>query len=235
MHAMLIQTETTPNPATLKFLPGQTVMGSGTRDFATPEEAEASPLAEAIFSTGDVEGVFFGRDFISVTAEDVRGSLPVHRGESLRLRVRPPEQLVQPYRLVVGEHAGDLGRLPAGDLDVHGRDQALQLDHIAQRGASQQLAVRFQPADPLAEPQSHHLGRGRRNAKPTHHRLVEVQIFPRLGRQLTQLRRVRPVSLPLRGPAEQVDSRQAAGVMVAQQDLKRSGHGATIPAATKPP
>ena len=68
MNGMLIQTETTPNPATLKFLPGETVMDSGTRDFATPEEAEASPLAEAIFSTGDVEGVFFGRDFISVTA-----------------------------------------------------------------------------------------------------------------------------------------------------------------------
>jgi Fe-S cluster biogenesis protein NfuA len=65
---MLIQTETTPNPATLKFLPGQAVMDHGTRDFATPEEAEASPLAEAIFSTGEVEGVFFGRDFISVTA-----------------------------------------------------------------------------------------------------------------------------------------------------------------------
>ena len=50
---MLIQTETTPNPATLKFLPGQKVMDAGTRDFATPEEAEASPLAEAIFSTGE--------------------------------------------------------------------------------------------------------------------------------------------------------------------------------------
>ena len=68
MGAMLIQTETTPNPATLKFLPGQAVMGSGTRDFATPEDAEASPLAEAIFSIGDVDGVFFGRDFVSVTA-----------------------------------------------------------------------------------------------------------------------------------------------------------------------
>ncbi len=65
---MLIQTESTPNPAALKFLPGQKVMDQGTRDFATPEEAEASPLAEAIFSTGEVEGVFFGRDFISVTA-----------------------------------------------------------------------------------------------------------------------------------------------------------------------
>jgi Fe-S cluster biogenesis protein NfuA len=65
---MLIQTETTPNPATLKFLPGRAVMDHGTRDFATPEDAELSPLAEAIFSTGEVSGVFFGRDFVSVTA-----------------------------------------------------------------------------------------------------------------------------------------------------------------------
>ncbi|MEA3001123.1 MAG: hypothetical protein QOK17_2956 [Sphingomonadales bacterium] len=64
---MLIQTETTPNPSTLKFLPGQRVMDAGTRDFATPQEAEASPLAEALFAAGAVEGVFFGRDFISVT------------------------------------------------------------------------------------------------------------------------------------------------------------------------
>jgi Fe-S cluster biogenesis protein NfuA len=65
---MLIETETTPNPSTLKFLPGRAVMDMGTRDFATPEEAEASPLAEALFTLGDVEGVFFGRDFVSVTA-----------------------------------------------------------------------------------------------------------------------------------------------------------------------
>jgi Fe-S cluster biogenesis protein NfuA len=68
MGAMLIETEATPNPATLKFLPGRAVMDAGTRDFATPEEAEASPLAEALFNLGDVTGVFFGRDFISVTA-----------------------------------------------------------------------------------------------------------------------------------------------------------------------
>lgn len=68
MQVMLIETETTPNPATLKFLPGRSVMDAGTRDFATPEEAEASPLAEALFTLGDVEGVFFGRDFVSVTA-----------------------------------------------------------------------------------------------------------------------------------------------------------------------
>ncbi|WP_253341731.1 NifU family protein [Sphingobium sp. OAS761] len=64
---MLIETETTPNPATVKFLPGRVVMGMGTRDFASPEEADASPLASALFSLGDVTGVFFGGDFISVT------------------------------------------------------------------------------------------------------------------------------------------------------------------------
>jgi Fe-S cluster biogenesis protein NfuA len=68
MAGMLIETEATPNPATLKFLPGRTVMDAGTRDFATPEDAEASPLADALFGLGDVTGVFFGRDFISVTA-----------------------------------------------------------------------------------------------------------------------------------------------------------------------
>jgi len=68
MHVMLIETEATPNPATLKFLPGRAVMDNGTRDFATPEEAAASPLATALFDLGDVTGVFFGRDFVSVTA-----------------------------------------------------------------------------------------------------------------------------------------------------------------------
>jgi Fe-S cluster biogenesis protein NfuA len=68
MTIMLIETEITPNPATLKFLPGRVVMESGTRDFASPEEAEISPLADALYGLGDIEGVFFGRDFISVTA-----------------------------------------------------------------------------------------------------------------------------------------------------------------------
>jgi len=66
---MLIETETTPNPASLKFLPGRAVMGSGgTREFASPEAAEASPLAQALFDTGEVTGVFFGADFVTVTA-----------------------------------------------------------------------------------------------------------------------------------------------------------------------
>jgi Fe-S cluster biogenesis protein NfuA len=65
---MLIETERTPNPATRKFLPGQTVMDAGSRDFPNAESAGASPLAEALFATGLVDGVFFGRDFVSVSA-----------------------------------------------------------------------------------------------------------------------------------------------------------------------
>lgn len=65
---MFIETETTPNPSSLKFLPGRPVMGQGTREFASPEAAEASPLAQAIFDTGEVVNVFFGGDFITVTS-----------------------------------------------------------------------------------------------------------------------------------------------------------------------
>lgn len=68
MRIMFIETETTPNPATLKFLPGEQVMASGTREFTSPEAAEASPLAQALFDLGDVTGVLFGREFVSVTA-----------------------------------------------------------------------------------------------------------------------------------------------------------------------
>jgi Fe-S cluster biogenesis protein NfuA len=65
---MLIRTEQTPNPSTRKFLAGQTVIEAGTRDFPDAESAQASPLAAALFDSGLVEGVFYGHDFISVTA-----------------------------------------------------------------------------------------------------------------------------------------------------------------------
>jgi Fe-S cluster biogenesis protein NfuA len=64
---MFIQTERTPNPATLKFLPGREVMPSGTANFPDSETAEASPLAKSLFEIGDVTGVFFGSDFVTVT------------------------------------------------------------------------------------------------------------------------------------------------------------------------
>jgi Fe-S cluster biogenesis protein NfuA len=67
---MFIQTESTPNPATLKFLPGQTVLDTGTADFPSLEAAATSPLAARIFAVGDVAGVFFGNDFVTVTETD---------------------------------------------------------------------------------------------------------------------------------------------------------------------
>ena len=67
---MFIQTERTPNPATLKFLPGEAVMSSGTADFRDAESAERSPLARRLFQIEDVTGVFFGGDFVSVSKSD---------------------------------------------------------------------------------------------------------------------------------------------------------------------
>ncbi|UZK64779.1 NifU family protein [Sphingomonas sp. M1-B02] len=119
---MLIETEPTPNPATLKFLPGRAVMDMGTRDFATPEEAEASPLADALFGLGDVTGVFFGRDFISVTAApgvewpmlkpDVLGILLDHFSANMPL-FRPGSAA----GIAVPPEAGDYGDNPE-DADI---------------------------------------------------------------------------------------------------------------------
>ncbi|TJZ90458.1 NifU family protein [Paracoccus gahaiensis] len=67
---MFIQTETTPNPATLKFLPGESVLGSGTADFPSPDTGASSPLARRIFAVEGVTGVFLGRDFVTVTKAD---------------------------------------------------------------------------------------------------------------------------------------------------------------------
>ncbi|MFN3143807.1 MAG: NifU family protein [Paracoccaceae bacterium] len=67
---MFIQTESTPNPATLKFLPGQAVLGTGTADFPSAESADASPLARRVFAVDGVAGVFFGTDFVTVTKTD---------------------------------------------------------------------------------------------------------------------------------------------------------------------
>jgi len=69
---MFIQTEATPNPATLKFLPGRPVMESGTAHFVSVGEAARSPLAERLFAVSGVEGVFLGADFITVTKADDR-------------------------------------------------------------------------------------------------------------------------------------------------------------------
>ena len=64
---MFIETEQTPNPATLKFLPGRSVMAQGTADFPSAEVAERSPLAQRLFQVEGVSGVFLGSDFVTVT------------------------------------------------------------------------------------------------------------------------------------------------------------------------
>ena len=85
---MFIQTDTTPNPASLKFLPGRVVMEKGTTDFRSVEEANSSLLAQNLFKIEGVEGVFFGSDFISITKSEnfdwqilkpsVLGAISVH-------------------------------------------------------------------------------------------------------------------------------------------------------------
>lgn len=67
---MFIQTEETPNPATLKFLPGRTLMSEGTADFKSKEEAAKSPLALKLFEIDGVKSVFFGADFITVSKKE---------------------------------------------------------------------------------------------------------------------------------------------------------------------
>jgi Fe-S cluster biogenesis protein NfuA len=67
---MFIQTEATPNPATLKFLPGKPVLESGTLDMPTKQAASQSPLAARLFDIPNIGGVFYGSDFISVTKTD---------------------------------------------------------------------------------------------------------------------------------------------------------------------
>ena len=69
---MFIQTEATPNPATLKFLPGQTVLDSGTADYPTAEAGKDSPLARRLFAIEGVSAVFLGSDFVTVTKEGSR-------------------------------------------------------------------------------------------------------------------------------------------------------------------
>ena len=73
---MFIQTEATPNPATIKFLPGRTILAEGSADFQSTEAAEKSPLAQRLFALQGVIGVFFGQDFVSVSkSEDTDWSM----------------------------------------------------------------------------------------------------------------------------------------------------------------
>ena len=75
---MFIQTEVTPNPATLKFLPGRAVLGSGTMEFTSREAANRSPLADKLFGVPGVTSVFYGSDFVTVTKPAILGAIMEH-------------------------------------------------------------------------------------------------------------------------------------------------------------
>ena len=123
---MFIETETTPNPATLKFLPGEQVMAAGTREFTSPEEAEVSPLAQALFDLGDVTNVLFGREFIAVTAAPgVAWAGLKPQVVSLLL-----DHFIAQAPLFNGGDAAGIA-VPTGDADVAGDDPA-DADVIAQ-------------------------------------------------------------------------------------------------------
>lgn len=112
---MFIQTEATPNPATLKFLPGQAVLAAGTADFVNAESAETSPLATRIFAVDGVSGVFFGTDFVTVTkAENVDWS---HIKPAILGSIMEHYQSGQPVM------AGDSGTV--GHADHDGPDGAV--------------------------------------------------------------------------------------------------------------
>ncbi|WP_353474985.1 NifU family protein [Salipiger sp. H15] len=149
---MFIQTESTPNPATLKFLPGQTVLEAGTADFPSPEGAETSPLAKRLFGVKGVTGVFFGNDFVTVTKDEaadwdhvkpaVLGAIMEHfqSGEP----VMAGEARASGHKEFTGEDAEIVGQIkelldsrvrPAvaqdgGDITFHGFDRGVVYLHM---------------------------------------------------------------------------------------------------------
>ena len=150
---MFIQTESTPNPATLKFLPGQTVLEVGTADFPSAEAAEASPLAKRVFALSGVTGVFLGNDFVTVTKDaDVEWD---HVKPSILGAIMEHFQSGQPVMGDTGsaasghaEHTGEDGEIvdqikelldtrvrPAvaqdgGDITFHGFDRGVVYLHM---------------------------------------------------------------------------------------------------------
>lgn len=134
---MFIETETTPNPATLKFLPGRQVMPSGTREFTDPGAAEVSPLASALFSLGDVTGVFFGSDFVSVSVA------PGVQWADLKPQVVAIllDHFVSGAPLFTGGDAGDIA-VPAEDADMG--DDPADADVVAQ--IRELIETRVRPA-----------------------------------------------------------------------------------------
>lgn len=121
--AMFIQTESTPNPATLKFLPGQTVLEAGTADFPTAEAAQKSPLADRIFAVSGVTGVFFGNDFVTVTKSE--GVEWDHIKPSILGAVMEHFQSGQPVMSGEGETSSGHAEFTGEDAEIVGQIKEL--------------------------------------------------------------------------------------------------------------
>ncbi len=148
---MFIQTESTPNPATLKFLPGQTVLSTGTADFPSAEVAGRSPLARRLFAVNGVRAVFLGSDFVAVSkAEDVAwehikpailGAImehfqsgdPVIEGEAEAAAVEddgPDSQIVAQIKDLLDTRVRPAVAQDGGDIIFHGFEKGIVYLHM---------------------------------------------------------------------------------------------------------
>ncbi len=149
---MFIQTESTPNPATLKFLPGQTVLETGTADFPSPNTADNSPLAQRVFSVSGVSAVFFGNDFVTVTKTDAvewdhikpailgaimehyQSGLPVIEGTQAAAghaeHSGADEQIVNQIKELLDTRVRPAVAQDGGDITFHGFDRGIVYLHM---------------------------------------------------------------------------------------------------------
>lgn len=148
---MFIQTESTPNPATLKFLPGQDVLGRGTADFPDAASAAASPLAQAIYATEGVVGVFLGADFITVTKtegtdwahikpailgailEHIQSGRPALEGEAQSAHATqdgPDSVVIEQIKELLDTRVRPAVAQDGGDITFHGFDRGVVYLHM---------------------------------------------------------------------------------------------------------
>ena len=148
---MFIQTESTPNPATLKFLPGQTVLDMGSADFPSADTAGKSPLATRIFAVEGVTGVFFGTDFVTVTKADAvdwghikpailgavmehyQSGAPVIEGEQAAAHQAhdgPDGDIVKQIKELLDTRVRPAVAQDGGDITFHGFDRGVVYLHM---------------------------------------------------------------------------------------------------------
>ena len=150
---MFIQTESTPNPATLKFLPGQAVMETGTADFPNKEASQKSPLARRVFEISGVTGVFFGPDFITVTKDDdyewehikpaILGAIMEHFISGQKLiegdeqasgghvdHEGPDSEVIDQIKDLLDTRVRPAGAQDGGDITFHGFDRGIVYLHM---------------------------------------------------------------------------------------------------------